>query len=88
MRSSRIPDSEEINKADAREIVRELWNRRVKELEEGRKNSGDRDTRKLLSGLKTITDQFEIIQTIIADIIHILQRMGHPNPSKGNSSFI
>ncbi len=83
-----IPDSEEINKADAREIVRELWNRRVKELEEGRKNSGDRDTRKLLSGLKTITDQFEIIQTIIADIIHILQRMGHPNPSKGNSSFI
>jgi uncharacterized membrane protein (TIGR01666 family) len=83
-----IPDSGEANNEDAREIVRELWNRRVKELEEGRMNTEDSNTRKLLSGLKTITDQFEIIQTIIADIIHILQRMDHPKPSKGNSTSI
>ncbi|PWT99370.1 MAG: FUSC family protein [Bacteroidetes bacterium] len=55
-----------------REIVGELWNKRIQELQQGEENSS---TRKELSGLKTITDQFEFIQSIILDIIGILKKM-------------
>ena len=65
-----------------REIVGELWNRRIKELEQGEVNIS---TRKELSGLKTITDQFEFIQSIILDTIGILKKMNSPKLEMKNA---
>ncbi|HRP30903.1 MAG TPA: FUSC family membrane protein [Agriterribacter sp.] len=55
-----------------RDIIQQLVTQRVAELEEGTDQS---DVRKTLSGLKTITDQFDLVYTITRDINHILGKM-------------
>lgn len=54
-----------------RDMVQDLLNRRLEEIKEGTEYS---NVRKELSGYKTIADQFELIQTIISDINHVLKR--------------
>ncbi|MBX2923949.1 MAG: FUSC family protein [Chitinophagaceae bacterium] len=52
--------------------IQELLSRRISELKEGAQQS---DVKKSLSAYKTITDQFEIINTITADQINTLRKM-------------
>ncbi|MBX3239976.1 MAG: FUSC family protein [Chitinophagaceae bacterium] len=58
--------------ATMRDRVQDLLNQRLDEISLGVEKS---DVRKKLSGFKTITDQFEIINTITADITNILRKM-------------
>lgn len=52
--------------------IQELLTMRIGELKEGAQHS---DVRKTLSAYKTITDQFEIINTITADMNNVLRKM-------------
>ncbi|MGN6492480.1 MAG: FUSC family membrane protein [Agriterribacter sp.] len=52
--------------------IQELLAMRIGELKEGAQHS---DVRKTLSAYKTITDQFEIINTITADMNNVLRKM-------------
>lgn len=54
-----------------RDWVQVLLKQRLTELEQGIKS----EVRKQLSGFKTITDQFEIINTITMDMANILKKM-------------
>lgn len=54
-----------------RDWVQTLLSQRLTELDQGIKS----DIRKQLSGFKTITDQFEIINTITNDMSNILKKM-------------
>lgn len=58
--------------ARIRDIVQDLLKQRVEELQKGTRKS---NVRKELSGFKTITDQFELIQTITTDINNILKKL-------------
>ncbi|WP_153796578.1 FUSC family protein [Foetidibacter luteolus] len=56
------------------EKVNELLATRIKEMESGN-DDGIQSVRKTLSDLKTITEQFELISTIVTDEIKILQKL-------------
>lgn len=58
--------------AKIRDMVQNLTTRRLDELQSGSDKS---EVRKSLSAFKTISDQFEIIQTIIIDINAVLTKM-------------
>ena len=68
--------SNDINMIDSgfsrvRDMVQDLLHKRLVEINEGTEFS---NVRKELSGYKTIADQFELIQTIITDINHVLKK--------------
>lgn len=70
-KSSALPVINENGFSRIRDMVQDLLNKRVAEIKGGTQNS---NIRKELSGYKTITDQFELIQTIIVDINNVLKR--------------
>ncbi|MFT3702218.1 MAG: FUSC family membrane protein [Agriterribacter sp.] len=70
-KASATPAINENSFARVRDMVGELLNKRVAEIKQGTQNS---NVRKELSGFKTITDQFELIQTIITDINNVLKK--------------
>jgi uncharacterized membrane protein (TIGR01666 family) len=70
-KNSILPVINESGFSRIRDMVQELLDKRVAEIKEGTRNS---DVRKELSGYKTIADQFELIQTIIADINSVLKK--------------
>jgi len=54
--------------------VQILLQQRLKEIEEG-KSDTQTTTRSLLSSVKTVTDELEIIDSIVNDEIRILQKL-------------
>ncbi|MFT4016575.1 MAG: FUSC family membrane protein [Agriterribacter sp.] len=71
-KKSDLPVLNEQGFARVRDIIQNLRNKRVEELQSGTQES---DTRKQFSGFKAISDQFELIQTIISDIINVLKKL-------------
>ncbi|PVD51454.1 FUSC family protein [Terrimonas sp.] len=71
-KKSDLPVLNEQGFARVRDIIQNLRNKRVEELQSGMQES---DTRKQFSGFKAISDQFELIQTIISDIINVLKKL-------------
>ncbi|MCC6288349.1 MAG: FUSC family protein [Chitinophagaceae bacterium] len=71
-KKSDLPVLNEQGFARVRDIIQNLRNKRVEEIQRGKRES---DTRKQFSGFKTISDQFELIQTIIADINNVLKKL-------------
>lgn len=66
-----LPALNEQDFARIRDIIQNLRNRRIEEIQSGMHESA---IRKEFSGFKTISDQFEIIQTIIIDINNVLKK--------------
>ena len=54
--------------------VQTLLQQRLKEIEEGKSDTQTK-TRSLLSSVKTVTDEFEIIDSIVNDGVKILQKI-------------
>ncbi|MFT3948894.1 MAG: FUSC family protein [Agriterribacter sp.] len=71
-KKSDLPALNEQSFSRVRDIIQNLRNKRVEEIQSGKQES---DTRKQFSGFKTISDQFELIQTIIADITNVLKKL-------------
>jgi len=70
-KTSTLPEANETSFTRVRDMVKSLLNKRLTEIKEGAQTSL---VRKELSGFKTISDQFELIQTIITDINNVLKK--------------
>ncbi|MFT3749386.1 MAG: FUSC family membrane protein [Agriterribacter sp.] len=71
-KKSDLPVLNEQGFARVRDIIQTLRNKRVEEIQSGKQES---DIRKQFSGFKAISDQFELIQTIISDITNVLKKL-------------
>ena len=71
-RETNLPVLNEHGFTRVRDIIQDLRNRRLQEIESGQQES---DIRKEFSGFKTISDQFEIIQSIIVDMNYVLKKL-------------